>query len=139
MYDVELWLIHQPATGDERVLHATPRFKGSWLQFTFQPLRIDTPRGVLNVEVGGALSVATGTAGDKELTVSTRRSVTLAEAGGNGDQARSPEVSGGSQTTIPMPGPAEVLSFEMPPLYIPSGGAALPDRVSVRIRIRSAQ
>jgi hypothetical protein len=135
MYDVELWLVHQPATGDERVVQAKPRFKGNWLQFTFLPLRIDTPRGVLNVEVGGALSVGTGAAGEKELTFSTRRSVSFAQAGGNGDQVRKPEVSGG-ETQLPMPGPTEVLSFEMPPLQNPIGGAALPDRLSVRVRIR---
>jgi len=55
--DVELWLVHQPPTGDERVVHVKPRFKGDWFQFTFLPLRIDTPRGTLNVEVGGALTV----------------------------------------------------------------------------------
>ena len=138
-YAVELWLIHQPATGDERVVHATPAFKGSWFQFTFLPLRIDTPRGVLNVEVGGALSVATGTAGKKELTVSTKRSAILAQPGGNGDQVRKPEVYGSSETKMPMPGPAEVLSFEMPPLQNPTGGPPLPDRLSVRLRIRPMQ
>ncbi len=65
-------------------------FKGSWFQFTFLPLRIDTPRGVLNVEVGGALSVATGTAGEKELTVSTKRSASLSQAGGMGTRSESP-------------------------------------------------
>ena len=139
VYDVELWLVHQPGTGDERVVQAKPRFKGSWFQFTLSPLRIDTPRGVLSVEVSGALSVATGTAGEKELTFSTRRSVVLAQAGGNGDQVGKPEVSGSRETRMPMPSPTDVLSFEMPPLEIPGGGPALPDRVSLRVRIRPVQ
>jgi hypothetical protein len=139
-YDVELWLVHQPATGDERVVQAKPRFKGNWFQFSFLPLRIDTPRGVLNVEVGGALSIATGTAGEKELTFSTRRAVTYTGADGNAHVfVKAPEASGGSESKMPMPGPTEVLSFEMPPLQIPTGGPALPDRLSIRIRIRPVQ
>jgi len=139
IYDVELWLVHQPATGDERVVHAKPRFKGDWFQFTFLPLRIDTPRGTLEVEVGGALTVTTGTAGDRQLTFSTKRSVVFRQAGSDGNDVRKAEASGGGETTMAMPGPAEVLSFEMPPLQNPTGGPLLPDRVSVRLRIKPVQ
>ena len=138
-YDVELWLVHQPATGDERVVHAKPRFKGDWFQFTFLPLRIDTPRGTLEVEVGGALTVTMGTAGDRQLTFSTKRSVVFRQAGADGNDVRKAEASGGGETKIAMPGPAEVLSFEMPPLQNPTGGPLLPDRVSVRLRIKPVQ
>jgi hypothetical protein len=34
-----------------------------------------------------------------------------------------------------MPGPEEVLSFEMPPIRL-HGGVELPDRISVRLQIR---
>ena len=139
IYDIELWLVHQPATGDERVVHAKPRFKGDWFQFTFLPLRIDTPRGTLNVEVGGALTVTTGTAGDRQLTFSTKRSVVFRQYGAEGNDVRKAEASGGGETKMPMPGPTEVLSFEMPPLQIPTGGPPLPDRLSVRVRLTPVQ
>ncbi len=139
IYDVELWLVHQPATGDERVVHAKPRFKGDWFQFTFLPLRIDTPRGTLNVEVGGALTVTTGPAGDRQLTFSTKRSVVLQQADAEGHDVRKGEASGGGETKMPMPGPTEVLSFEMPPLQNPAGGPPLPDRLSVRVRLTPVQ
>jgi hypothetical protein len=138
-YDVELWLVHQPATGAERVVHVKPSFKGDWFQFTFLPLRIDTPRGTLHVEVGGALTVTTGTSGDRQLTFSTKRSVVFQQAGAEGNDVRKAEASGGGETKMPMPGPTEVLSFEMPPLQIPTGGPPLPDRLSVRVRLTPVQ
>jgi hypothetical protein len=138
IYDVELWLVHQPPTGDERVVHVKPRFKGDWFQFTFLPLRIDTPRGTLNVEVGGALTVTTGPAGDRQLTFSTKRSVVL-QAGAEGNDVHKAEASARGETKMPMPGPAEVLSFEMPPLQSPTGGPPLPDRLSVRVRLTPVQ
>jgi hypothetical protein len=35
-----------------------------------------------------------------------------------------------------MPGPDEVLSFELPPIRVPNSTTTLPDQYSVRLRIR---
>jgi hypothetical protein len=140
VYDVELWLVRQPPSGDEQVLQMKPRIKGDWARFTFPALTVPTSRGALNVVVGAEYAITTGTGGEKQLTFSTKRSVTFEPAGGNtGVDVRAPETSGGSETRIPMPGPSDVLAFEMPPLQIPAGGPALPDRLSVRVRIRPVQ
>jgi hypothetical protein len=114
-----------------------PRIKGDWARFTFPRLTIATPRGILNVVVGSAFVVTTGEAGDRECAFSTSRTVTFTPVGGN--ERRVPEASGGSETKMPMPSPSEVLSFEMPPLPNPDGGPPLPDRVSIRVRIRPVQ
>ena len=45
-----------------------------------------------------------------------------------------PVVEGSTKTTIALPGPDEVLSFELPPLRT-TEGATLPDRLSIRLRI----
>ena len=38
----------------------------------------------------------------------------------------------------PMPGPDDVLSFELPALSAGHGHSAIPDRFSIRVRIRPA-
>jgi hypothetical protein len=48
-----------------------------------------------------------------------------------------PIVEGSTKTSVPMPGPDDVLSFEMPPLRVP-GGAVVPDRLSIRVRVAPA-
>lgn len=35
-----------------------------------------------------------------------------------------------------MPGPDDVLSFELPPIRVPNSGVTLPDQFAVRVRIR---
>ena len=137
-YDVELWLVHQPLSGQERVTQMKPRIKGDWGRFTFPALSIPTPRGTLNVEVLCGYVIAAGESGDQQLAFSTSRKVTFVPAGGNAT-VNAPETSGRSETRIPMPGPTEVLSFEMPPLHAPAGGPTLPDRLSVRLRLKPVQ
>jgi hypothetical protein len=61
------------------------------------------------------------------------RTVTFAPANRSARDT-APIVEGSTKTTVPMPGPDEVLSFEMPPLRIP-GGATVPDRLSIRVRL----
>jgi hypothetical protein len=140
-YDVDVWLVHQPPTGAERVLQVQPRFKGDWFNLTFRPLRIDTPRGGLDVAVGLSLVLTTGTTGSRELWVSTTRKVNVVQSGedSRADVRKPPESAGSSETKMPMPSPGDVLSFEMPPLQNPAGGPALPDRLSVRLRIKPVE
>jgi hypothetical protein len=45
-------------------------------------------------------------------------------------------MTGTSTTTNPMPGPDDVLSFEMPSIRLLNGGPALPDQFAIRVRIR---
>jgi hypothetical protein len=134
MFDVELWLVRQPPGGDEQVLRSQIRASGTGGQFAFPPMALATPRGELSVRVTGAFAVRSATAHTRQLTFSTRRAVTFTPAGSPA-RDRAPETTGTSDTTSPMPGPAEVLSFEMPPVRVPNGGPEVPDRFSVRVRI----
>jgi hypothetical protein len=88
---------------------------------------------VLNVRVQGTIEVGTSAEGERRFYFSANRSISFAPTN-RPPRDGAPLVEGSTKTTVPLPGPDEVLSFEMPALRIP-GGAALPDRLSIRIRL----
>jgi hypothetical protein len=45
-------------------------------------------------------------------------------------------VKGTSTIRNPMPGPDDVLSFELPPITVPNATTTIPEQYSVRVRIR---
>jgi len=101
--------------------------------FAFSPFTIDTSAGPLNVQIRGSLRV-TADEGSPQLVFTTIRTVRYASAGPSRDATING--SGSSTTKNPMPGPGDVLSFELPPIRVPNSSVTLPDQYSVRVRIR---
>jgi len=102
--------------------------------FAFSPFSIDTPNGPVNVQITGSLRALTIEGGGSWLLFTTTRTVRHSSGGPNRDSASTG--SGSSSIRNPMPGPDEVLSFELPPIRVPNGSVTLPDQYSVRVRIR---
>jgi len=101
--------------------------------FAFSPFTIDTSAGALNVEIRGSLRVTTDE-GTPQLIFTTMRRVWYASTGPNRDVTSGG--SGVSTTRNPMPGPDDVVAFELPPIRVPNSSVTLPDQYSVRVRIR---
>jgi hypothetical protein len=133
-FAVDLWLVRNaPGRKEEAVHQALNGVRGS-AQFAFAPVSIETARGTVNLQVTGLLRVTTDESGARQLVFITTRSVRFAPAGGS-NRDTPPSMTGTSTTANPMPGPDDVLSFEMPPLPVPNGGA-VPDQFEIRVRIR---
>ena len=135
-FDADLWLVRNAPGRKEEVLHqALNGVRGS-AQYAFAPVSIETPRGTVNLQVTGVVRVTTDESGAQRLVFMTMRSVKFAPTAGASRDTR-PSTMGSSTTTNPMPGPDDVLSFELPLLPAPNGGPpAVPDQFSIRVRIR---
>lgn len=132
MYDVELWLVRRPASGPEEVVTSTMRAGDQGARFFFQPIHFDTSSGNVTVLVSGLFTMPVGADGQKQLHFSTTRVVRFMPTG-RAARDPLPDVTGTSETTSAMPGPTDVLSFEMPPIKIPNG-PTLGDTMSIRVR-----
>jgi hypothetical protein len=129
LYDVDLWLVQTPASGAEKVTHATMRIDRTGGSLQFGPVAVATPQGTATVQVRVAIALPTGDAATPQVVFTTSRSVLFTPSG---RPPRDPLTSSGT-TTSALPGPTEVLSFEMPPITIP-GGPSIDERFSVRVR-----
>ena len=130
--DVNLWLVHSAPGRPDEVLHQTLLATNRGAAFAFSPVTVDTTQGPVAIQVTGSLAVTSSGVGD-QLVFTTNRRVTSARS----DlpvRDTAPDSHGSSRTTIPMPAPTDVLSFEMPPLRL-KGLPALPDQFSVRVRV----
>ena len=131
----DLWLVRadksQPEKPDFNLQGLVLQKVRGTVPFAFTPFTIETPAGPIGVRITGWLQVTTEQ-GTAELVFTALRDVKYATGDTNRDLTR----TGSSTTRNPMPGPDEVLSFELPPIRLPNGGAALPDQYSVRLRIR---
>ena len=130
-YSVNLWFIgHRPGEPDQVIGHpvlVTTREAS----FAFAPVMSGGAGGNMRVLVKGSLEIRNGTNG-AELVFNAQRRATPLGIGSVRD--RRADIHGTSTLTMPLPGPEEVLSFEMPPIRL-RGGAELPDRFSVRVQI----
>jgi hypothetical protein len=131
----DLWLVRTlPGRADE-TLHRTSPVLQVPRPFAFEPVTIQTATGTLTVKVEGTVEVGVTPEGQRRFHFAANRTVTFALTSRPGPAA-APMVEGSTKMTVPVPGPHEVLEFEMPPLRIP-GGASLPDRLSIRVRLTS--
>jgi hypothetical protein len=126
--DVNLWLVHSAPGRQESVLHQQLRAPLEGADFAFAPMSIETPRGPAIVQVRGSLSVTDG----QQLIFVTNRTVKFRSPSARESAF---DTQGGGRTVNAMPGPAEVLSFDMPPILGPQGSGTLPDQFSVRVQI----
>jgi hypothetical protein len=104
--------------------------------FAFAPISVATPQGSVGVQITGSFAVQSGPSGDRLVFQTGRRlsySSTTAQP-----RDRAQEAQGTGRIMRAMPGPDEVLSFELPALGALHGHSAVPDRFSIRVRIRPA-
>ncbi len=102
-YDVEVWLVHRIPQGQDETLKQTGHIGRDGRVFEFAAMHVSTDRGVVDVSVAGMLRPMTLDDGSLVLRASIAR--VLSGAGNS---------TGSSVTAIPMPGPADAVSFETP-------------------------
>jgi hypothetical protein len=129
LYDVDLWFVHKPPSGDEEVMHSLLRVDRSGGSMRFLPVTISGPQGAATIQIGVTIALPNDASGQMQLVFTTVRTVQFVPVG---RPPRDPLSSSGI-TTGPVPGPAEVLAYEMPDIKIP-GGPSLDDKFSVRVR-----
>lgn len=130
--DVNLWLVHSAPGRPDEVLHQALLATNRGADFAFSPVTVNTTNGAVVVQVTGSFAITSGDSDDQLVFVTNRRVTSARSDLPVRDTV--PDSHGGSRTTTPLPGPDDVLAFEMPPLRV-KGQAALPDQFSVRVRI----
>jgi hypothetical protein len=101
-YDVELWLVHTTTEGPQDTWHLSGHLDPLGQVIEFPPVAVDTTPGIATVSVAAMLRPMITADG---LTV-LRATIARVLSGGAG--------FGLTDKVIPMPGPADVVSFEMP-------------------------
>ena len=112
--DADLWLVQTLPSGAERAQHQTVRLDARGGTFAFAAMKVDGDRGDVSVEVLGSFRRYRAATGGEFLYVSLTRALT-------GEMLPPGGLRGGTSTVIGLPGPAEVLSLEIPGT---SGGRA---------------
>ena len=134
--NVELWLVHAAPGADDQTVYQTLRSSREGAMFAFAPVAIQTREGAISVQITGSFAVSGSGAGAQLIFVTGRR-VSFAPVAGQ-PRAAASDSQGSSRVLHPMPGPDDVLSFELPELGADKGRPAVQDRFSLRVRIRSA-
>jgi hypothetical protein len=133
---VELWLVRSVEGMEDQTVYQALHATREGAMFAFAPISVKTPEGSVGVQVTGSFSIQGGGGGDRLIFLINRR---LSYSWG-GAEPRDRSQEGGSSGRImrQMPGPDDVLSFELPELDAANGHPAIPDRFSIRVRIRPA-
>jgi hypothetical protein len=129
---VELWLVHSVPGTEDKTVYQTLQSMREGAMFAFAPVAIQTPEGPITVQITGSFATTSGPTGNRLIFMTGRRVSFGPIRGASTDE------QGTSRITKPMPGPDDVLSFELPPLEAVSGRPAVPDQFAVRVRIRPA-
>ena len=126
-FTADLWLVKT-----DRV-HSNSEFNMQGLvvnvrgttEFAFSPFAIDTSAGPANIQVSGVLR-SVNEEGSVQLVCILAR--TIRYATNDATRNASASVTGTSTTRSPMPGPDDVLSFELPPITVPNTTATVPEQ-----------
>jgi hypothetical protein len=125
-FDIEIWLVHKPTGAAERVQRVAMQGVPGGAAFEFPGVSV----GTTTAEIAGRLTVADLPAGGRELRLVFDRRLVY----GNGGSARST----GSRN-LAMPGPEEVVEFELPE-GTPAQAAAMEGHaLSLRVRIKPSK
>ena len=134
--NAELWLVRSTPGRADETLHVTSQVMPIPSPFAFAPMTIQTSTGSLSIKVEGTIEAGLTSDGDRKFHFTARRTTTTLTSNRPARDDK-PVVEGSTKTTVGMPGPEEVLSFEMPPLRT-AEGVTLPDRLSIRVRLSSS-
>jgi hypothetical protein len=137
-WDVNLWLVRAVPGKAPESYHSVLKMNESGASFTFAPVRISTNRGDMSVSVSGTLNVVRGSTGEQQLVFTTIRRIMPSANPSSDDGTQGTQ--GTSRVLYRMPGPDEVLAFEMPPIGGHGGeGLLAPDVFSVRLTVAPRQ
>jgi hypothetical protein len=131
----DLWLVRSTPGAADQTLHVTSALFPMPVAYTFAPLTIQNATGTVTVKVEGTIEAGLSPEGEQRLHFTASRSVTTL-ASSRPQRDGKAAIEGSTKTTLKMPGPDEVLSFEMPPLRT-ADGMTLPDRFSIRVRVNA--
>ena len=134
--NAELWLVRSTPGRADETLHVAKQVMPIPSPYAFAPLTIQTSTGSLSVKVEGTIEVGLSSEGERKFHFTAQRTTTTLTSNRPARDDK-PVVEGSTKTTVGMPGPEEVLSFEMPPLRT-AEGVTLPDRLSIRVRLSSS-
>ena len=132
---VDLWLVRSTPGAADQTLHMTSSLRPFPETFAFAPLTVQTANGTVNLKVEGTLEGGLSSEGERQLYFAASRSVTTTASSRPARDGKA-VTEGSTKTTLKMPGPDEVVSFEMPPLRT-ADGVTLPDRFSIRVRVNA--
>jgi hypothetical protein len=135
-FTADLWLVKTDRAhpdGEFNMQGLVVNVQGT-TEFAFSPFAIETSAGPANIQVSGVLR-SVNEEGAVQLVCILAR--TIRYSTNDATRNANASVTGTSTTRNPMPGPDEVLSFELPPVTVPNTTATVPEQYSVRLRIRS--
>ncbi len=129
----DLWLVRSAPGHADTTTHVTSLVSSIPAAFAFAPVTIDTGSGTATVQVAGVVEVGLTPEGERRFFFSASRRMGFVPAN-RPVRDGAPQNEGSSKTSVPVPSEDQILSFELPPLRLP-GGATLPDRFSIRVRL----
>jgi len=129
----DLWLVRSTPGAADQTLHVTSSLLPMPAAYAFGPLAIQTASGSVSVKVEGTIEAGLAPDGEQRLHFTASRSLTTVTSSRPARDGKA-VIEGSTKTTLKMPRPDEVLSFEMPPLRT-ADGVTLPDRLSIRVRV----
>jgi hypothetical protein len=132
-YNAELWLVRRPPGAPESVTATSVRVVAPGASaFDFAPVQVPVAGGTVAVHVSGRLTILRGT---QPFLFDAKRDVTFTPRNKPPRDAAAPDPEGRASVNRPLPGPDEVLEFEMPPIAVP--GVPVPaDTFAVRLRLK---
>lgn len=143
-YTAELWLVHSVPGRPDEVRPMTVNVLDGDASFAFPRVRRDLPEGTFDVVVNGRLFIRrvlnSGFSGAAPniYTVAAARAVTFTPANRtprDSSQPRLEDMENWSGIGSELPGPDDVIAYEMPPLNVPDA-PSVPDKFSIRLRLR---
>ena len=138
-----MWLVRSTPGRADETLHITSQVVPIPVSYAFAPLTIQTATGTVTVKVEGTVETGQSPRGRTPLSLHGNAERDIRDDGAARARTAKPTVEGSTKTTVALPGPDEVLSFEMPPLRTPEGvtlaGSAVDSRSSGAFaQVRSA-
>jgi hypothetical protein len=135
MRHADLWLVHSSPGKDDEVLQASTIAHAGGGDFAFAPVTIQTKTGAVAVRVTGTLELGVDADGQSRFVFGATRRVMFTPSTRAPRDRTVPVDSGGvANTVLAIPGPDEVLSFEMPPIDA-AGVPQMPDHFAIRVRL----
>jgi hypothetical protein len=135
-YTAELWLVHSVPGKPDTVLPAKIPVIGGSAAFSFPPVRFVATGGAFAVTVSGRLRVLqTNDPQARMYTLAADRTASFTPSSRPSRDPVEPGLEGRASTSGVLPGPDDVVAFEMPPLKV-IGAPSVPDRFSIRLRLR---
>ena len=133
----DLWLVRSTPGAADQTLHVTSSLMPIPVAYAFAPLTIQTATGSVSVKVEGTIEAGLSPEGEQRLHFTASRSVTTLTSSRPLRDGKA-AIEGSTKTTLKMPGPDEVLSFEMPPLRTADGVTVAGPFLDPRPRQRAA-